>query len=87
MSGYPAIVVPSWVEDAICPQTDPEMFFPSRGGPTKDAKRVCGMCPVRAQCLEWALEDPDLDGIWGGTSYRERQALRKTRNKPEGAAA
>jgi WhiB family redox-sensing transcriptional regulator len=73
-----AIVAPEWVADALCAQTDPELFFPTKGGDgSPAAKAVCRRCPVRAECLALAVSDPSLDGIWGGTSNRERQALRK----------
>ena len=44
-----------WQTDALCAQTDPEAFFPEKGGSTRDAKKVCGACNVRSQCLEYAL--------------------------------
>ena len=46
---------PWWWFAALCAQTDPELFFPEKGGSTRAAKRVCTGCPVRAQCLEHAL--------------------------------
>ena len=45
----------SWQERALCAQTDPEAFFPEKGGSTREAKRVCLSCDVRSQCLEYAL--------------------------------
>lgn len=67
----------SWQDDALCAQTDPEAFFPEKGGSTREAKRVCQTCPVRAQCLEYALEHDERFGIWGGLSERERRRLRR----------
>jgi WhiB family transcriptional regulator, redox-sensing transcriptional regulator len=66
-----------WQADALCAQTDPEAFFPEKGGSTRDAKKVCGACTVRAQCLEYALANDERFGIWGGLSERERRRLRK----------
>ena len=66
-----------WQTDALCAQTDPEAFFPEKGGSTRDAKKVCGACNVRAQCLEYALSNDERFGIWGGMSERERRRLRK----------
>lgn len=66
-----------WQTDALCAQTDPEAFFPEKGGSTRDAKRVCGACNVRSQCLEYALSNDERFGIWGGLSERERRRLRK----------
>ncbi|MDO4898316.1 MAG: WhiB family transcriptional regulator [Rothia sp. (in: high G+C Gram-positive bacteria)] len=67
----------SWQADALCAQTDPEAFFPEKGGSTRDAKRVCNECPVREACLEYAMENDERFGIWGGLSERERRRLRK----------
>lgn len=67
----------AWQADALCAQTDPEAFFPEKGGSTRDAKKVCGACPVKQQCLEYALANDERFGIWGGMSERERRRLRK----------
>ena len=66
-----------WRLDALCAETDPEAFFPEKGGSTRDAKRVCFGCPVRAQCLEFSLSNDERFGIWGGLSERERRRLRR----------
>ncbi|GAA1446604.1 MULTISPECIES: WhiB family transcriptional regulator [Leifsonia] len=67
----------AWQSDSLCAQTDPEAFFPEKGGSTRDAKRICGSCEVRSQCLEYALANDERFGIWGGLSERERRKLRK----------
>jgi WhiB family redox-sensing transcriptional regulator len=67
----------SWQTDSLCAQTDPEAFFPEKGGSTRDAKKICSSCEVKAQCLEYALENDERFGIWGGLSERERRKLRK----------
>ena len=67
----------AWQEDALCAQTDPEAFFPEKGGSTRDAKRICAQCNVRSECLEYALNNDERFGIWGGLSERERRRLRK----------
>jgi WhiB family redox-sensing transcriptional regulator len=67
----------AWQEDALCAQTDPEAFFPEKGGSTRDAKRICAQCTVRAECLEYALKNDERYGIWGGLSERERRRLRR----------
>ena len=69
----------SWQTDALCAQTDPEAFFPEKGGSTRDAKKICTSCEVRAQCLEYALLNDERFGIWGGLSERERRKLRRGR--------
>ncbi len=67
----------SWQADALCAQTDPEAFFPEKGGSTRDAKKVCSSCMVKSECLEYALENDERFGIWGGLSERERRRVRK----------
>jgi len=66
-----------WQSDSLCAQTDPEAFFPEKGGSTRDAKKICTSCEVRTRCLEYALENDERFGIWGGLSERERRKLRK----------
>ena len=68
---------PQWYELALCAQTDPEAFFPEKCGSTREAKRVCASCPVARQCLEYALENDERFGIWGGMSERERRKLKR----------
>jgi WhiB family transcriptional regulator, redox-sensing transcriptional regulator len=67
----------SWQERALCAQTDPEAFFPEKGGSTREAKKVCVGCDVRSECLEYALAKDERFGIWGGLSERERRKLKK----------
>ena len=66
-----------WQERALCAQTDPEAFFPEKGGSTREAKKVCLSCDVRGECLEYALANDERFGIWGGLSERERRKLKK----------
>ncbi|GAB3048193.1 WhiB family transcriptional regulator [Sediminivirga luteola] len=66
-----------WQDEALCAQTDPEAFFPEKGGSTREAKQVCNSCEVKAQCLEYALANDERFGIWGGLSERERRKLKK----------
>jgi WhiB family redox-sensing transcriptional regulator len=68
---------PRWQEQALCAQTDPESFFPEKGGSTREAKRICAACDVRQECLEFALQRDERFGIWGGMSERERRRLRR----------
>ena len=67
----------AWHQHALCAQTDPEAFFPEKGGSTREAKRVCSSCTVRAECLEYALANDERFGIWGGLSERERRKLKR----------
>lgn len=66
-----------WMDESICSETDPDAFFPEKGGSTREAKRICQGCPVRAECLEYALRTDQRFGIWGGFSERERRALKR----------
>lgn len=67
----------AWQTDALCAQTDPEAFFPEKGGSTREAKRICDGCEVRSECLDYALANDERFGIWGGLSERERRKLRR----------
>jgi WhiB family redox-sensing transcriptional regulator len=66
-----------WQDRALCAQTDPEAFFPEKGGSTREAKRVCRSCEVQSECLEYALDNDERFGIWGGMSERERRRLKR----------
>ena len=76
-----------WQTHARCAEVDPEIFFPERGGSSKAARSVCNVCHVRSQCLEYALNNKEQFGIWGGTSERERRRLRKERSSRRVRAA
>ena len=67
----------AWRLDALCAETDPEAFFPEKGGSPREAKRICTGCEVRAECLEYALAHDERFGIWGGLSERERRKLKR----------
>ncbi|MEU4985464.1 WhiB family transcriptional regulator [Streptomyces sp. NPDC021969] len=72
----------NWREHAACRTEDPDLFFPiGTTGPaalqTEQAKAVCRTCPVREQCLRWALDTGQTLGVWGGTSELERRALKR----------
>ena len=73
----PATSDDQWQERALCAQTDPEAFFPEKGGSTREAKRICLGCEVRDACLEYALAHDERFGIWGGLSERERRRLKR----------
>ena len=72
----------TWRDRAICRDTDPDLFFPV--GTTGQAlvqiaraKEVCDECPVKIDCLEYALETNQDSGIWGGLAEEERRAIRR----------
>ena len=74
--------ISDWRERAACRDEEPDLFFP-RGntGPAamqiEEAKQVCRGCDVRDQCLQWALDNDQEHGVWGGLSEDERRALRR----------
>jgi WhiB family redox-sensing transcriptional regulator len=68
-----------WQDYANCLGVDPDLFFPERGASTKEAKEVCRGCVVREDCLEYALQNSEKFGIWGGMSERERRRIRRAR--------
>lgn len=73
----------NWRAHAACQDVDPDLFFPvGTGAPaliqTEDAKEVCRPCPVREECLRWAMDDSrQVVGVWGGLREDERQALKR----------
>jgi WhiB family redox-sensing transcriptional regulator len=69
----------SWQDFANCRGADPDLFFPERGASTREAKEVCRGCVVRDDCLEYALQNGEKFGIWGGLSERERRRIRRQR--------
>ncbi len=68
-----------WQARANCMGVDPDLFFPERGASTREAKEVCRGCVAREDCLEYALDNGEKFGIWGGMSERERRRLRRAR--------
>lgn len=76
-----------WRERALCAQTDPEAFFPDKGQPSKEARRICRRCPVRDDCLTDALANHERFGIWGGLTERQRRQLEKQAAEQERRAA
>ena len=79
----------SWQERGRCRDLDVELFYPSSDDESlaqrhlreAAAKAVCGGCPVRAECLAWALASGERFGVWGGKNERERQALAGRRRR------
>ena len=68
-----------WMEHGNCLEYPPEVFFPSDGVGVIAAQRICEGCPVREQCLEYALVERIDHGVWGGASERERRRILKRR--------
>lgn len=73
----------AWQERGLCRTCDAAIFFPpmhfepkaEREAREIKAKAVCGNCPVRVECLEWALDAREPFGIWGGHSELDRKHI------------
>lgn len=73
-----------WASLGACQDSDPDLFFPiATSGPAlqqmAEAKAVCARCPVRVDCLSYALDTGQDAGVWGGASAEERQEIRSAR--------
>jgi WhiB family transcriptional regulator, redox-sensing transcriptional regulator len=69
----------SWMSKAECRNYPPAVFFPSDGAGVDRAKKICGACNVSGFCLEYAIQMREENGVWGGTSERERRRILKRR--------
>lgn len=65
----------AWMHDAACRDYPVAWFFPDDGEGVRDAREVCGGCPVRRACLSYALRYRLNEGVWGGASERQRRRL------------
>jgi WhiB family redox-sensing transcriptional regulator len=66
-----------WQIDGLCAQADPDAWYPEKGMSAGPAKQICRSCPVRQECLEYALATDERWGVWGGLSERERRRVKK----------
>jgi WhiB family transcriptional regulator, redox-sensing transcriptional regulator len=66
-----------WQAQALCAQTGAEFFFPEPGSSVREAKRICALCEMRPACLDYALQNDERFGVWGGLSEKERLAIRR----------
>ena len=66
-----------WAARALCVGFDPEAFFPPGDAPATEARAICAACPVRGQCLAYAITADEPFGIWGGLDTRQRRTLRR----------
>lgn len=69
----------SWQDSAACQYVDADLWFPEQGGSTRRARRICRDCAVRAECLQYALDNEEPHGVWGGLSPEERLRLQRIR--------
>lgn len=76
-SGPDLTLPPEWVTEALCAQTDPEAFFPEKGGTAEPARRICAVCPVHRECRDYALTNAEYHGIWGGLTDNDRRRIRR----------
>jgi hypothetical protein len=60
-----------------CYGLDASVWYPSKGGDTAKARKICDRCYVKNECLQYALEHHEVHGIWGGKSYRQRLKILK----------
>lgn len=71
--------------EPVCAQTDPEQWFPEKGGSNAYAKAMCNDCPLKDPCLQFALLNNEIYGIWGGVAPRARQQMaRRNIGRPQG---
>ncbi|MGW2594825.1 WhiB family transcriptional regulator [Streptomyces sp. NPDC001515] len=75
-----------WRVDALCRQTDPDLFMPEVGGSAKDAKATCMACEVRRECLDYAIQAGERWGVWGGLGQQELRRLTRARRAETKAA-
>ena len=75
----------SWRQRGACVGLDPDVFYPPSDEEAGEAKAICASCPVREPCLEYALGNREAEGIWGGTTARERRRLLRQRRKTAAA--
>ena len=66
-----------WRDDAACRGIDTDVFFPVTDEEAEEAKAICASCPVREECLEFALLTRQEDGVWGGLTETERRRVRR----------
>ena len=80
------LAAPAWHALRACRDTDPNLFFPTEDwfpgqrpwtGVSVEIRALCARCPVREECLTWALDTPEEHGYWGGTTPNEREKLRR----------
>lgn len=69
----------AWMLTAKCRGISPAEFFPSDGTGVEVAQQICDGCPVRLECLEYALANRIEHGVWGGASERERRRILRRR--------
>jgi WhiB family transcriptional regulator, redox-sensing transcriptional regulator len=67
---------PSWMQQGLR-RGMTAVFFSTAPSNLERARAICAACPVRQECYDFAMSDPDLLGVFGGTTERERRELRR----------
>jgi WhiB family transcriptional regulator, redox-sensing transcriptional regulator len=80
-----AVILGPWAKRALCAEADPEIFFPAHDDPAIEARKICTRCSVRTDCLQFALDNHEQYGIWGGLDPKERANLRRKLTRPKPA--
>jgi WhiB family transcriptional regulator, redox-sensing transcriptional regulator len=91
MSIDATIGLPSWMSSGVCQRADPELFFPAPHGPggeaqAEKAKSLCARCPVRGQCLSYAVATRQKYGVWGGATEEERRTMTRRNHSADSSA-
>ncbi len=68
---------PAWMAEGACRGMGPDLFFPGQGGDVEAPRAICERCPVLPECLSYAMSLDGAPGVWGGTSARERERMRR----------
>lgn len=71
----------SWRQKGACRGLDPAIFYPVQEEEADVAKAICATCPVQEACLEYALANRERDGVWGGTTGKERRRIIRQRRR------
>ena len=69
----------AWTQEAACRGTDTEIFYPVTQDEEAEALSICATCPVRAQCLDYAIRNREAYGVWGGMTPEQRRRIRRER--------
>ena len=76
VEGLPVERSEPWMREAACIGINPKVFYPGRGEDAEPAKTICRACPSTAECLNYAIENRELYGVWGGKSENQRRKMR-----------
>ncbi len=68
---------PEWHQQAACSGQGVRTWFTGASETVERARAICGGCAVSAECVRYAMEDPDLEGVWAGLTAKERREIRR----------